>query len=195
MSDHPAPGTFYKLDRTFNSGDVVALNFPMKVRMETPVANGVSLARGPLLFVLKMQVDAKVSDKKLGITTQYSPDFPRWDRTPAGPWNYALALKGPENLDQVKVSVSPVKDFPWTSDSSPVVLTAPARQVPAWTLVQPRGINPPLPLAPLVLADKTEQIQLVPDGATQLRVAVFPSAYATAPDAAGSAGHALVLCP
>ncbi|TSA32699.1 MAG: hypothetical protein D4R65_09015 [Verrucomicrobiaceae bacterium] len=187
VTDKPTPAAFYKLDRTFRSGDVISINFPMKVRMENPVTQGVSLLRGPLVFALKIKVDARVGTKKMPDTMKYDTAFPSWDLTPASPWNYALVLKGPEDLGKVKVSVRPIKAFPWTPDTSPVVLTAPARKVPAWVLGQAKSkagsiiaINPPLPSPPLVFAPETEQVELIPDGATQLRISVFPAAYAPA---------------
>ena len=170
--DKPVPGSFLKIDRTFASGDVVKLDFPMKVRIESPVENGVSLVRGPLVYSLK------IKENRAAITNDVkaSVDFPAWDITPASPWNYALALK---TKTTVQVSVKPIKDFPWTEDGSPVTLTVPAQKVPAW-VITPNGKNPPLPTLPLQLASKTEQVQLIPDGATQIRVTIFPSAYATA---------------
>jgi hypothetical protein len=171
----PMPGAFLKIDRTFASGDIVKLVFPMNVRLETPVANGMSLTRGPLLYALKMKVDATVSSKQMKNTRIHDPSFPSWDLKPASPWNYSLALAGPQDLEKVKVEAKPVTDFPWTPESSPVVLTVLARKVPSWVLT-PQGTNPPLPAAPFELAADTEQVQLIPYGATQLRLSVFPSA-------------------
>jgi len=188
VTDQLVAGTFYQLDRTFVSGDVVALNFPMKVRMEHPVQGGISLVRGPLVYSLKIKVDAKLGTKRVPNTLKYDPSFPSWDLTAASPWNYALALSGPADLGQVKVSVSPIQNFPWTPESSPVVLTVPARKVPGWRLTRsttPAGAtvltNPALPRPPLRLAEETEQVELIPDGATQLRITVFPALPASAP--------------
>jgi hypothetical protein len=163
----PAPGTFLKLDRTFVSGDTVELDFPMTVRMETPVAGGVSLLRGPLVYSLKI----KENRTRLDGITRTAPGYPAWDLTAASPWNYAIS---PADLEKVAVEARPVGDFPWTPETSPVVLTVPARRLPSWTLT-PEGRNPPLPKPPLQVSDETERVQLIPDGATRLRLSVFPS--------------------
>lgn len=165
----PVPGTFLKLERTFASGDSVKLDFPMKVRMETPVADGVTVVRGPLVYSLKIKEDRK----PLQGLPQTGLNFPAWDIAAASPWNYTLDLKGPEDIDKIKVETKPVAGFPWTADNTPVVLTIPARQVEGWTITED-GKNPALPVPPLKIAAKTEQVQLIPDGATQLRVTVFP---------------------
>ena len=50
----PVPGLFSRLSGRLSSGDTVSLNFPMEVQLETPVADGVSLVRGPLVYALKI---------------------------------------------------------------------------------------------------------------------------------------------
>lgn len=163
-------GTFFTLQRTFADGDMIKLFLPMKVRMETPVPASQSLSRGPLLFSVKIKEEKRRVDDARG----KDPDFPAWDYRPASSWNYGLALSGPEELSKVRIEARPVKDYPWTADSSPVVLTAPARQIPAWVLTE-KGENPELPTAPFEVSAKTEEIQLVPQGATQLHLTVFPA--------------------
>jgi len=159
-----------KIDRTFAAGDVVKLDLPMNLREETPVANGVCLVRGPLVFALKIQEDRAEVTKGPNI----KPGFPAWDIKPASPWNYALAIAGPQDLSKIKVQAGPVTVFPWTPDSAPVVLTAPACRVSGWD-VTPDGKNPALP-DKVTPAGPVEQVQLIPLGATQIRLSVFPKA-------------------
>jgi len=90
---------------------------------------------------------------------------------PVSDWNYALAVSGEGDL---KTEAKAVGDaFPWTPGAVPVVLTAPARKVPSWTLT-PAGESPPLPPADAAQADEVTRVQLIPYGATHLRVSVFP---------------------
>lgn len=169
MGDAPKAGSFFKLERKFADGDTVKLELPMQLRLENPVKDGVSLVRGPLLYALGIkEIRQRVDD-----TLAKNPDFPAWNISPGSAWNYSLDLKGPGDLEKIKVSAQPVTDFPWTQEASPVKLTVPARRVPGW-VATPENENPPLPIPPIALAKEAEQVELIPYGAAQLRVTVFP---------------------
>ncbi len=167
----PKHGTFFKMEREFAPGDVVKLELPMDLRMERPVENAVSIVRGPLLYVLKIG-EKHTPDKK---TLAGDADFPAWNVTSESAWNYSLALSGSEEVQKIKITEKPVSDFPWSQETAPVALTVPARKIPSWTAT-PENENPPLPKPPFELAAETEEVSLIPCGATQLRVSVFPSA-------------------
>jgi len=167
----PQPGHFLKIERTFKTGEVVKLDFPMNLRIENPVANGISILRGPLVYGLKIKTDQAKVDKTLA----KDPSFPAWDIAAGSPWNYALDIASAADLSKIKVETKKADSFPWTPETVPVVLKAPAQKIPAWTLTA-KGATPPLPTPPFALAPETETVELVPIGATQLRLAVFPEA-------------------
>ena len=73
----------------------------------------------------------------------------------------------------MKVERKPPTDFPWTQATAPVVLTVPARRVEGWD-VTAMGQNPPLPEPPFTTSAQTEEVELIPAGATQLRLSIFP---------------------
>jgi len=163
-------GTFFTTKRKFTTGDTIELNLPMDLRLETPVDGGETIARGPLVFTVKIKEDKKEAGKSRAA----DPAFPSFDYTAASPWNYTLALNGPDDLAKIKVTETPITDYPWTADTSPVKLTVPAQKIPSWTLTE-KGENPPLPKGDFAKDPAVEEIEMVPQGTSELHVTVFPA--------------------
>jgi DUF1680 family protein len=160
------PGSFETIFRTFRNGDVIVLEFPMPLRAQYWTGNGISIERGPLVYGLKIQEDAK---QVQGFKT--TPDFPAWDIRPASAWNYGLVLKGYDLASQIKVNKRAIDGFPWDVGHSPIELTAPAMRIADWVL--PEKTNPKLPENPQG-SGPVEFVTLVPYGATRIRLTVFP---------------------
>jgi hypothetical protein len=107
-------------------------------------------------------------------------EFPSWEVTPAGAWNYGIAVD-PAKLDgevEIKIEPGPVKD-PW--DNPPIVLTVPLRKIEGWELLSnpenpAQKFTPALPdLSKSKISDTVERVALVPYGSTHLRVTIFPA--------------------
>lgn len=184
------PGGSFTVRRRYAHNDRLCLSLPMEPRRGSS-AGGVFLERGPLVYALGIAEDWRRdrSDRRS------TDEFPAYNLFPAGPWNYALALKPGPPKDQVKVVHRPLGLDPWRSDAAPVELHVPARRVRSWTLKRSRSVlrgypgketlvkgdfvsTPELPdpdslrgrLGPL------ETIVLRPYGCTHLRLTVFPDA-------------------
>ncbi|MDD4920857.1 MAG: glycoside hydrolase family 127 protein [Bacteroidales bacterium] len=163
------PGTFLMLDRTFANGDRITLNFPMTLRKEEPVEGSVTIVRGPLIYTLK------IGEKMTRVEDTPDPNhFPAWDVTATTPWNYGLVLKTQKDLEDIKVEMKPISGFPWTPETTPVVLTAKARRIPSWTIAGSKGETPELPLTGISVDKKMERVKFIPYGATLLRLTVLP---------------------
>ena len=152
------PGEFFRLQRAWKSGDRVELHFPMAVRTSTWFNNAISVERGPLVYSLRIGENwHKI--KQTGPASD-------WEVYPTTPWNYAL-VKG-----AFPVVEKPVARQPFRADAAPVEITAKARRLPEWTLVDDSpGL---LPISPVTSKRPEETVTLVPYGAAKLRITAFP---------------------
>uniref|UniRef100_Q01SC7 Uncharacterized protein n=1 Tax=Solibacter usitatus (strain Ellin6076) TaxID=234267 RepID=Q01SC7_SOLUE len=152
------PGAFFRVQRAWRAGDRVELHFPMAVRMSSWFNNSTSVERGPLVYSLRIGENwHKI--KQTGPSSD-------WEVYPSTPWNYAL-VKGAFTAVE-----RPIERQPFRAESSPVEITAKARRLPEWTLVDDSpGV---LPVSPVTSKRPEETITLVPYGAAKLRITAFP---------------------
>ncbi|HEY1493124.1 MAG TPA: beta-L-arabinofuranosidase domain-containing protein [Candidatus Solibacter sp.] len=151
-------GAFFRVQRAWKTGDRVELHFPMAVRMSTWFNNSTSVERGPLVYSLRIGENWH-RIKQTGPSSD-------WEVYPSTPWNYAL-VKG-----VFPVVEKPIERQPFRAEASPVEITAKARRLPEWTLVDDSpGV---LPVSPVISKRPEETITLVPYGAAKLRITAFP---------------------
>jgi DUF1680 family protein len=151
-------GEFFRIERTWKTGDHVELRFPMTVRMSAWFNNSISVERGPLVYSLRIGENWR-KVKQTGPATD-------WEIFPTTPWNYAL-VKG-----AFAVAEKPIGRQPFKGDASPIEITAKARRLPEWTLVD--DSPGPLPPSPVASKRPEESVTLVPYGAAKLRITAFP---------------------
>jgi DUF1680 family protein len=171
---------FAILRRTFKSGDVVTLNLPMNVKSTEWPNNGIGIERGPLVYALPIETKwTSVAEAAYS-----SEDFPTWEANPLGEWNYGIALDPANVTSQVEVKQKHyeqnLETSAWLWSDAPTILTVPARKLEGWGYeTNPKEphqrFTPHLPdPGSLKVSDQVERLTLVPFGATQLRMSIFP---------------------
>jgi hypothetical protein len=162
------PGGYVAIDRTWKSGDEVALELPMRISVRTWHANnsGVSVYRGPLTY--------SVSIGEKWVRYGGTDAWPSYEVLPTRPWNYGLVLNPDDPAGSFKVvrRDGPVASQPFTPDTAPVELVAKARLITNWRLE--RGLCPTLQKSPIKAAEPVTEVRLIPMGCARLRLAAFP---------------------
>jgi Beta-L-arabinofuranosidase, GH127 middle domain/Beta-L-arabinofuranosidase, GH127 catalytic domain len=152
------PGEFFRIERSWKSGDRVELVFPMTVRTSSWYNNSVAIERGPLVYSLKIG-ESWHKVKQTGPASD-------WEVYPTTPWNYALLPATAQAIEK------PIATQPFDATAAPVEISVKARRLPQWTLVD--DSPGPLPMSPVTTKRPEETVTLVPYGAAKLRITAFP---------------------
>jgi DUF1680 family protein len=158
------PGSFYRIEREWKSGDRVELRFPMPVRTSTWYNNSMAVERGPLVFSLKIG-EAWNKLKQTGPAAD-------WEVYPTTPWNYALAVDPKDIAQAFQVREKPMDKQPYSPPGAPLEILVKARRLPSWQLVDDSA--GPLPVSPVTTKQTEETVTLIPYGSAKLRITAFP---------------------
>jgi len=169
-----AGNTIVKISREWQPGDVVELTLPMHIFRNSWYENSVSVERGPLTYALKIGESSKLvkNDKD---PIDYGDSYE--EIYPTTPWNYGL-MEMPENKLAENYQVEKkgsVSSYPWNSENAPLIIKAKAKRIPSWGLYN--EMAGPVPFSytfQMEVADKEEEIILIPYGCSKLRISQFP---------------------
>ena len=167
----PVPGSFARVERTWQRGDRVEIAFTMQPRIARGFRNSVSVERGPLVFSYGIGEDwLKLRDR--GLTAD-------WQVYPTTQWNYALDLQPGQPAAGITETLAEVGPVPFSRHQPPVSLEVGARKISAWRAED--GVAAVVPQSPVVADGALERVKLVPYAAAKLRITAFPEAAGTQP--------------
>ena len=150
------------VERTWNTGDRIRLELPMRVTVTrwTKNRNSVSINRGPLTYSLKI---GERWERKEG-----TDQWPGLEVYPTTPWNYGLIVSSVQFSKTARLAAQP-----FASDSSPVILHAKGKRIPLWKQ-EDNGLVGEVPQGPVHSDQPAEDITLIPMGCARLRISAFP---------------------
>jgi hypothetical protein len=169
----PQAGTYVRISRNWRNGDELRVTFRQEITLTTWLRTGsVTVNRGPLSYALKIEEQWR-KGRGLG------DNWPDWELFPASPWNYGLLLDPGRPITEKQLEWHP-DGQPWTLDHAPIELTAHARRIPRWKLVNETAAE--LQESPIQSSEVEERVTLIPLGCARLRISCFPR-ISESPDA------------
>jgi DUF1680 family protein len=164
------PLSYISLERTWQQGDRVVLELPMKVAVRKWPKNkdAVSINYGPLTFALK------IGERWESYGGE--GDWKEWEVFPTTVWNYGLVLdeQNPTSGLEVKRNAKSEAKQIFTPDSVPLEIHTKAKKIPAWKLDR-NGLAADLQQSPVKSNEPVETVTLIPMGAARLRISSFPT--------------------
>eukprot|EP01102_Stenamoeba_stenopodia_P009146 TRINITY_DN2685_c0_g1_i1.p1 TRINITY_DN2685_c0_g1~~TRINITY_DN2685_c0_g1_i1.p1 ORF type:complete len:241 (+),score=48.35 TRINITY_DN2685_c0_g1_i1:67-789(+) len=165
---YPEAGTFFVVDVSEGNSKIV-VNFPMVFRATQRYNNSVSIYRGPFLYALNM-------GENWTELAYYAYNSSDWEINPTSPWSIALAID-PSNPNDGSITFQQdqVSPIPFSLNGAPVRAQVQAATLTSeqWPVID--GAAAPPPESPINLSSPTlRTVELIPFGATDLRIAEFP---------------------
>jgi DUF1680 family protein len=164
---HMTPGSFHRLERTWQGPTTITLRFPTRSKVSTHYHGAMAVERGPLVYSLALEEEwTRVNADKPHRELPHA-DF---EVRPTSPWNYGL-LVGPDS-PELHFEEHPVGERPFSPEGAGMQATVSGRRLPDWKLEHGWAgeIVPGLRSS----SEPLEKLRLIPYGCTNIRVTEFP---------------------
>jgi hypothetical protein len=159
-----AAGDWVRVERTWHQTTTITLRLPMRPSVDRRHNGAVSIARGPLVYALKIAEEWRHLRGEL--------PHADWEVHPVTPWNYGLLLDPDRPEASLRFTRRPVGERPFSPEGAPVLATVRGRRIPEWGLE--RNAAAPPPTSPVTSDMPLEAVALIPYGCTNLRITEFP---------------------
>jgi uncharacterized protein len=160
----PTPGTYHRIERTWDASTRITLTLPMPVKIQRCYHDSVAIERGPLVYALKVPSTWKL----------YKGELPHadWQVFPSANWNYAIALDTKNPAKSLDFKFKGIGKCPFSPDGAPIEVKAKGKLLPQWKIES--NAAGPLPQSPVDSNQPWEKLTLIPYGCTDLRITEFP---------------------
>jgi uncharacterized protein len=165
----PQPGTFARLDRSWESETTITMQFPMMPVLHKRERGAIAVSRGPLVYSLKIDEDWRRVHEDLPYRELPHAD---WEVYPLSSWNYGLLLDENHLSQAISFHENPVSKLPFSPEGAPVNAVVQGRRLPEWG--QKNGSALPVPPSPVESSEPLQPLTLIPYGCTNLRITEFP---------------------
>jgi hypothetical protein len=156
--------------RQWRDGDAVVLTLTNRSQVRDRPSGGITIQRGALTFALRIGENWQ----QLPTPDRHSDLFNDWAVYPTTAWNYALIVDRKSPDRSLPLTRGPIGPRPFDSATPPVLLSARARRVPSWDIVQ--NSAGPVPTSPVEVNTEVEDVSLIPYGCARLRITELPFA-------------------
>lgn len=158
---------FAELDQEWEGETNIILRLPMKAEL-IPCPNSLyAIARGPLIYSLK------IKEKWVRINEEVEGrEYPHCDYEVYGesPWNYGLIIDKENLADSIRFEEGTVGSMPFSPEGAPVKAVLKGSKID-WPLVNgSAAVKPRLSW----IAEEAEELTLIPYGCTNLRLTEMP---------------------